>query len=83
MAMDKTVLGTAIAERLAPIDAPMDFKVKVTEVWMAVADEVIKHIETEGGFYGTSAEMTIDVVVNRIGVGTATIRGSLNPPPGG
>lgn len=78
MAMDKDALGQSIAARLVPINAPDDFKEKVTEVWVAVADEVIKHIETESGF-PVSAELSFDVVVNRVGVGVATLRAQVAP----
>lgn len=80
MAMDKDVLGAAIAERLLPVGAPDDFKAVVVDVWMKVADEVIKHIEKNTTFAGISTSIVFDVVVNRVGVGTATFHGTVDPP---
>ncbi len=77
MAMDKDILGKAIADRLMPSGTTEELMTTVVGIWTKVADEVIKHIEENSGFVGLSATMEFDVRVNRVGVGTATFRGTI------
>jgi hypothetical protein len=53
MAMDKDVLGQAIADRILTmvpfgVVVPDDTKASMREFWTAIADEIISHITANG-----------------------------------
>lgn len=59
MAMDKDVLGQAIADRILTmvpfgIVVPNDTKASMREFWTMIADEIIKHITENGAISVTT-----------------------------
>jgi len=67
MAMDKAVLGQAIADRILTmvpfgIVVPNDTKASMREFWTMIADEIIKHI-TENGAISVTVETTATGVI--------------------
>jgi hypothetical protein len=67
MAMDKAVLGQAIADRILAmvpfgIIVPNDTKASMREFWTAIADEIITHI-TENAVIPIMVETTATGVV--------------------
>jgi len=46
MAMNKTTLGTAIANKIMDSEAPQDIKDAITASWIDIAEIIINHIKT-------------------------------------
>lgn len=71
MAMNKDVLGKAIAKRIVDSDAPADMKKKVEDLWIEIAGEIIDHIKS-------NAEISVQVgdsLGSTISTGTGKVTG--------
>lgn len=85
MAMDKTVLGKALADLVMSPDAPADMKTKITAQWTDIAGAIIDHITQNAQItvasgiavsaagVGVSPGSPLSVTGATTGTGTATI----------
>lgn len=78
MAMDKTVLGKALADLVLDASAPAEMQTKIVKQWTDIAGVIIDHITTYAEVSTTvSTTVTTAVtVVPATGVGTGTGTGS-------
>lgn len=67
MAMDKVVLGKAIADLIIDANAPADMKATITAQWTEIAGAIIDHIKA-------NAQITVKsgITLSAAGVGVAT-----------
>lgn len=75
MAMNKAVLGAAIAKLITADDAPSEMKGKINKLWTDIAGEIITHIQT-------NAEVVAGIPVSTTGsssaqAGTTTASGKI------
>ena len=74
MAMNKTVLGTAIANKVMASDAPADIKTQITNSWIDIADIIINHIK--------GATITVAAGITVATTGTAAAQTGATTSPG-
>ena len=78
MAMDKTVLGKALADLVLDASAPAAMQTKIIQQWTDIAGVIIDHITTYAEVSTTVTTAVTVVPTTGVGTGSGTGTGTIS-----